>query len=66
MSLSARPDAAIWLDVPEAVLETRLTERWLTHGMTEEQAQERAQGNDMSNARRILHRAMPATWILQN
>ena len=63
--LAAQWDAAVWLDVPEAVLETRLTERWLTYGMTQEQATKRAQANDMINARRIQQKALPATWVLR-
>ena len=58
-------DAAIWLDVPHEILETRLIKRWLAQGMPEAEARERAQANDLVNARRVNDRALPATWIMR-
>ena len=57
-------DAALWLDVPEGVLQDRLTQRWLDQGMSSQDALARAQMNDLVNARRVIEQAMPATWIL--
>ena len=57
-------DAALWLDVPEGVLQDRLTQRWLDQGMSRQDALARAQMNDLVNARRVIEQAMPATWIL--
>ena len=59
-------DAALWLDVPEGVLQDRLTQRWLDQGMSSQDALSRAQMNDLVNARRVIEQAMPATWILPN
>ena len=59
-------DAALWLDVPEGVLQDRLTQRWLDQGMSSQDALARAQMNDLVNARRVIEQAMPATWILPN
>jgi len=59
-------DASIWLDVPEDVLEDRLTQRWLDHGLPRDEALARAQRNDLVNARRVVRRALPANWILPN
>lgn len=57
-------DAALWLDVPEGVLQDRLTQRWLDQGMSRQDALARAQMNDLVNARRVIEQALPATWIL--
>ncbi len=59
-------DAALWLDVPEGVLQDRLTQRWLDQGMSSQDALARAQMNDLVNARRVIEQAMPATWTLPN
>ncbi|XDZ66577.1 AAA family ATPase [Alphaproteobacteria bacterium LSUCC0684] len=64
--LARKWDASIWLDVPEDVLEERLTKRWRDQGMPEDLAIKRAQSNDLVNARRILSRALPSTWIIGN
>ena len=58
-------DASIWLDVPLEILKTRLIKRWLSQGMPEAEARERAQANDLVNARRVNDRALPATWIMR-
>lgn len=47
-------DDAVYLDVAEAVLEKRLLQRWRDHGLDDEEARRRAEGNDIPNARRIL------------
>lgn len=54
-----RPLASLWslsifLNVAEPVLEARLIQRWLDHGLTPDAARARAEGNDLPNARRIL------------
>ena len=64
--LSQKWDMSIWLDVPEAILEERLTKRWLDQGMSPKKAKARAQMNDLANAKRVLQRALPATWIISN
>ena len=57
-------DVSIRLSVPEDLLRARLVQRWRDHGLSEEAAQDRAERNDLANARRILAAALPAdlTW----
>ena len=62
--LAERWDASIWLDVPDEILEARLVKRWLDQGMPAKEARERAQMNDLINARRVVERALPATWSM--
>ena len=64
--LARKWDASIWLNVPEDVLEDRLTRRWLDQGMPEDMAIERVRSNDLVNARRVLSKALPSTWIIGN
>ncbi|WP_240705141.1 nucleoside/nucleotide kinase family protein [Pacificoceanicola onchidii] len=48
--LAAYWDFTIALEVPPEVLRKRLIARWLSYGLTQEQAVNRAQGNDLPNA----------------
>jgi len=64
--LARKWDASIWLDVPEDVLEERLTRRWLDQGLPQDLAIERARSNDLVNAHRITAKALPATWVIRN
>ena len=59
-------DASIWLKVPEDILQERLTRRWLDQGMSKQAALARAQMNDLVNARRVIDKALPATWTASN
>lgn len=43
----------VYLDVPEPVLERRLTERWAGHGLSSAETLRKVQDNDLRNARRI-------------
>lgn len=52
-------DLSVFLTVPEDVLRARLIDRWLTHDHTQAQAEARADGNDMANARRIYAQRLP-------
>lgn len=45
---------AVWLSVDEAVLRERLIRRWRDHGLSDADAETRAEGTDMVNARLIL------------
>ena len=47
-------DDVVFLDVPEDVLEARLLKRWRDHGLNEDDARGRAEGNDLPNATRIV------------
>lgn len=42
-----------YLDVPRPVLETRLVQRWLDHGLSPAAASQKARANDLPNADRI-------------
>jgi pantothenate kinase len=64
--LAHRWDASVWLDVPEEVLEHRLTQRWLDQGLSPQDALARAMGNDIVNAHRVVRRAMSSTWTVRN
>ena len=46
---------------PVAVLEQRLVQRWVDHGMSPQAARMRAMGNDIPNARLVLDRSVDAT-----
>ena len=47
-------DYTVFLDVPRGALAHRLVQRWLDHGLSEEEARERAFSNDMVNAERVI------------
>ncbi len=47
-------DYTVFLDVSRGELAHRLVRRWVDHGMSEQAARERAFGNDMPNAERVL------------
>lgn len=59
-------DASIWVDVPQSILEERLIRRWTDQGMSTESALVRAHDNDMVNMRRVLDRALSATWVIRS
>lgn len=52
-------DFRVFLHVPEDVLRARLVDRWLAHDHTQAQAEARADGNDLANARRIYAHRLP-------
>ncbi|MQQ09846.1 nucleoside/nucleotide kinase family protein [Epibacterium sp. SM1979] len=58
--LQAYWDFSIQLDVPLPVLRDRLIDRWLSHGLTHDQAIDRAEQNDLRNAERIVASALEA------
>ena len=57
-------DLTIRLEVEEAELEARLVRRWLDHGRDAAAARAQALANDISNARRIAARRLPADMVL--
>lgn len=57
-------DLSIWLDTPEPVLLERLVKRWIDHDHSLERARERAERNDMQNARRIRRSRLEADIVL--
>ena len=48
--LSKQFDLSISIDVPNAILQQRLVQRWLDHGLAADAALARAQSNDIPNA----------------
>ncbi len=61
--------AAYWsfsafLSVAEETLESRLTARWIAHGLPRDQAHQRAMENDIPNARRIMRARLPVDLVL--
>lgn len=59
-------DISVWIETPEAVLLERCVQRWLDHDHTPDAARERAQNNDLVNARRIRAARLPADMILHD
>ncbi len=58
-------DLTIGIDVPLPALEARLVQRWRDHGLTQAQAEARAMGNDIPNARRVLTGSSPADVVIR-
>lgn len=57
-------DISIRLEVPVPVLRQRLVDRWLAHGLTQEQAETRAVENDLRNAELISTASLPADIVV--
>ena len=55
---------SVYLDVPEATLRARLTERWIAQGLDAAAALARAEGNDLPNAARVRNNLLPADIVL--
>jgi len=55
-------DVSVMLDVPLPVLRARLIQRWLDHGLSQSEAEARAQGNDLPNARLVAESSTAADW----
>lgn len=56
-------DVAIRLDVPEQELRSRLMARWRHYGLTEAEACDRVDGNDLPNARQVAAHALAPDLI---
>ncbi len=57
-------DVSVMIATPTDVLEDRLIQRWLDHGLPRDAARRRARGNDMTNARRVLESSATADLVL--
>jgi len=55
---------SVALDVPEDVLEKRLIQRWLKHGLSTQAARNRALSNDIPNAHRVLRNRLPSDLMI--
>lgn len=59
-------DLTVSLSVPEEILQQRLLQRWLDHGLTEEAALARAEFNDLPNARLVINESIRADCLINN
>lgn len=59
-------DVTVFLDVPEAELEARLTQRWIGFGLGGEAFAAKMDGNDMPNVRQVLRGSVPADYRIAN
>lgn len=59
-------DVTVFLDVPEAELEVRLTARWRGLGLEGAAFTEKMEGNDLPNVRQVLHGSVPADYRIEN
>mgnify|MGYP005864309779 CR=1 FL=1 len=62
--LRALFDLTVMLAPPLAELEARLIARWLDHGLPRAQAEARARGNDLTNARTVIAESAGADLFL--
>ena len=62
--LSKLWDYSVFLDVELKVLEQRLIDRWLDHGFSRAEAQQKALGNDIQNAKRVIASRIQADRII--
>jgi len=64
--LARRWTRSFHLRTPMEVLERRLIQRWLDHGLSPEDARARALGNDIPNARLVESGSLPADMDVPN
>jgi len=56
-------DLTISIDVADETLQQRLVERWLSHGLSAEEALTRARGNDLLNAATVREQSLAANIV---
>lgn len=59
-------DHSVLFNVPKDILQQRLLERWLSHGLSAEEALIRAQSNDIPNANLVLENSISADYVINN
>lgn len=57
-------DLTLFLDVPRAVLKSRLVARWREHGLSQDAAEHRAEANDMRNADLVIAASVHADFVV--
>ncbi|MCY4203415.1 MAG: hypothetical protein OXD38_12545 [Aestuariivita sp.] len=57
-------DFSIWIDVDEEEIRNRCMQRWVKLGLSEEEAKERTEQNDLRNTRRIMNARVPANYVV--
>lgn len=55
---------SVFLDVPFEILQDRLVQRWLDHGLDEASASDRANSNDIPNAHVVVSESTQAHFVL--
>jgi fructokinase len=65
-SLAPLWNLSIFLDVPMQELERRLVDRWLSHGFAPDAARDRAGGNDLPNAARVMAARARADLVVRD
>ncbi|MEP5193701.1 MAG: nucleoside/nucleotide kinase family protein, partial [Roseobacter sp.] len=58
-------DVSLYLDVPETTLRTRLMQRWLDHGFSQQDAETKVDTNDMPNAKMTAQKRINPDMILK-
>jgi pantothenate kinase len=58
-------DLTVWIDVPEAELDRRLTRRWAHHGKSPAEARAWIDSNDMPNIRYTKAHSRPADVVIR-
>ncbi|ATG44496.1 Panthothenate kinase [Phaeobacter piscinae] len=61
--LAALWDVSVRVDVPREMLRERLVARWQAHGLSDAEAEARAEGNDLANADRVAAASLPVDVI---
>ncbi len=56
-------DLSISIDVPDDILQQRLVQRWLSHGLSAEEALTRARSNDLPNAATVREQSLAADIV---
>ena len=64
--LSELWDYSVFLDLELSVLERRLVDRWIDHGFSRAEAQQKAVGNDIQNAKRVIASRIQATRTISD
>ena len=58
-------DETVFINPGMEILEKRLIDRWLSYGMDNESAQNRAFGNDIPNAKNVIENSLPANILIK-
>lgn len=62
--LRPQMDLSIFVSAPPQILRERLIQRWLEHGHNRNEAEKRANGNDIRNATLVVEHSVPADIVI--
>ena len=65
-SLAPLFDLTVYVDVPMQVVRERILDRWRRHGLSANEAELRAETNDLLNAETVVRRSRPADITIVN